>query len=480
MSTEGRVARNTVWLVFQPLLLNAISIFAMAYITRTLGTADYGRFTLVFALAAMFAPLSNMGLRAVTVREIAANKEQTSVSVSKMLGTRGVLACLTAVAMTITVWALGYDTLTMKLAVIASGTLIVQALSSTLQDAFQAHERSSLVAYSQFVGGFILTLLSCLVLYLGFGVLALASVYVVGGAITLFIASRSMRKMVTYRIEFDRKVAIQTIIQAAPFFVPTIIAVVSSRFGTLLLSKFANETAVGLFGAAYALTDRLGVISDGVGTAIYPALSALYPKSKEDAAKLFRTFFEYVVILALPMAVGVTLLARPIITLVCGDEFMAAAPVLTVLVWGVAANFATAMLFWALEAIRLERPRARVSVISAVVCLVCNAIFIPLWAEVGTAFASLVATAVNFVLARKLIADNLASELMTYGRLARVSAACIAMGAVVYFIRDLPVILPILAGAVVYGLALLAFGAVSYDELSKTVRQFAQRKRSAS
>jgi O-antigen/teichoic acid export membrane protein len=478
MSAEGRVARNTGWLVIQPLVLNAASVFAMGYITRTLGTDAYGRFTLAFVLVAMFSPFSNMGLRSITVRDIAQDKDATTAHLAKMLTTRTALSLAAVGVMCLATWLLGYDSLTATLVLIAAGTLVLQAIASTFHDVFQAHERMSLVAYSQFVGGTALTLLSCLVLFAGFGVIALTVTYVIGGAITLVVAIALMRGVAPIRLQFDFKYASQKLMQAAPFFIPNIIAVVGGKIGAVLLSKFATETSVGFFGAASSLTDRLAVIPDGVCTAIYPTLTVLYATSKLDAANLFKRFYGYLLILALPIGVGTSLLAGPIISLICGSAFEGAGPVLIVSVWGLAASFVTSIQFWALGAMHLERVGARIAILSTVVCVVCNVIFIPLWAEVGTALASLVSTVVSFVLVRKTVTDALATELMGFGRLSRVLASCVLMAAAVYPLRAMPVILPIGVGAAVYGLALILFGVISRDEVNTALNRVLRKRAS--
>jgi peptidoglycan biosynthesis protein MviN/MurJ (putative lipid II flippase) len=124
----------------------------------------------------------------------------------------------------------------------------------------------------------------------------------------------------------------------------------------------------------------------------------------------------------------------------------------------------------------LERIGARVAILSTVVCVVCNVIFIPLWAEVGTALASLVSTVVSFVLVRKTVTDALATELMGFRRLSRVLASCLLMAAAVYPLRTMPVILPIGVGAIVYGLALILFGVISRDEVNTAINRVLRRR----
>ena len=163
-------------------------------------------------------------------------------------------------------------------------------------------------------------------------------------------------------------------------------------------------------------------------------------------------------------------------TLVCGSAFEGAGPVLVVSVWGLAASFVTSIQFWALGAMHLERIGARVAILSTVVCVVCNVIFIPLWAEVGTALASLVSTLFSFFIVRRTITRELSSELMELRRLLRVVLACLLMAGAVYLLRHTPVLLPIVAGAVVYGFSLIVFGGISREELDVALNKILRRR----
>src|SRR4051794_29361338 len=96
-SASVRVAKNSFWLIAQPLLMNAISLLAIAYIARKLGKENYGRFVFAISFIGMFAPLTNLGLRLLTVRHIAtSDRKDLSEYLGKMTVLRFSLALLTA------------------------------------------------------------------------------------------------------------------------------------------------------------------------------------------------------------------------------------------------------------------------------------------------------------------------------------------------------------------------------------------------
>src|SRR5215218_2972047 len=95
-------------LSLQPLVLNAISVPAMAYIIRGLGATAYGQWMVATALTSAMAILTSVGLRGAFVRQIAAAPENAQITLSHQLGLRLLLAACAAVTSTILAVALGY------------------------------------------------------------------------------------------------------------------------------------------------------------------------------------------------------------------------------------------------------------------------------------------------------------------------------------------------------------------------------------
>src|SRR5262245_26275494 len=99
MRMARRVGANSIWLIVQPLFMNAVSLVAMGYITRHLGKAGYGLFNYGVAYVAAFAPLANLGLRTVGVRAMAERPgEARRLFASLLLVRLGLAALVTLLA----------------------------------------------------------------------------------------------------------------------------------------------------------------------------------------------------------------------------------------------------------------------------------------------------------------------------------------------------------------------------------------------
>jgi len=108
MRDDKIVVKNSILLIVSPLILNFISIFVNGLIARKLGKADFGQFVFALTFVTMFGSITNLGLRAITIREIAEDVQHISTFVGKMLVLRCLLAFAAMVLLVVTVNVMGY------------------------------------------------------------------------------------------------------------------------------------------------------------------------------------------------------------------------------------------------------------------------------------------------------------------------------------------------------------------------------------
>jgi O-antigen/teichoic acid export membrane protein len=462
-----RVVKNSIWLIAQPLLMNAISLFAVAYIARVLGKENYGRFIYAISFTQMFMPLTNLGLRLLTVRDIATQRDG---DVSDYIGRMSVLRFTLAVFGTCL--AIGVVSVvqqspeTRNVVYLASLIIVLNAVTTTVTDVFQAFETMRLVAQVQFVSGLLLTVLSVAVLFLGGGLLGVMSSYVVGNAVGTVLALYYLYTRFTVpKMSVDLRFWKQSLIKGAPFFIPTMISYAGSRLGVVILEGKVDEKAVGTYGAANTLLEKIQVIPDGVCSALFPTLAATFMTSREEAAALYRRFFGYFFILGLPIAVGTGVLAEPIVLLIYGDRYQGSPLVLAILVWGLFATFFSLLLGWTLGAIHQEKRASYPPIVATALHLVAAVILIPRYQEVGLAVANVVLSVTTVVLFWVIIRAHLTARSIEFRIVWRVILANLVMGAATYAVRGWPVLVSIAVGAVTYAVMVLALRILSPKEL---------------
>jgi O-antigen/teichoic acid export membrane protein len=109
--------------------------------------------------------------------------------------------------------------------------------------------------------------------------------------------------------------------------------------GVIVLSKLADEMTVGIYNAALRPCSLLSLVAIAYANALFPLMSRLGASSRDRLLAVYQFTFKTLMLIALPMAVGVMLLARPLVSLAYGNDYLASIQALQILVWIVPAMF---------------------------------------------------------------------------------------------------------------------------------------------
>jgi len=158
-----------------------------------------------------------------------------------------------------------------------------------------------------------------------------------------------------------------------------------------------NNEAVGYYSAAYNLMSSLNFVPSAFVASLFPLMAILYKGSDKSLDKVFRIGIKYMYMLALPMAVGVTLLGKEIITLIYGPKFLPSVMALDVLIWAEFFIFIDVLLGQMLFSINRERITMINAGIGAAINIGMNLVLIPRMGIVGAALATLSTEAFFFI-----------------------------------------------------------------------------------
>ena len=289
-TTPDRGLKRTLFgaacLSIQPLLLNALSIPAMALIIRRLGPANYGQWVTATSLITAVGFLTSLGLRGRFVRSVAQDPASAPQALAEQLGTRLVLALLAMSVVIFACLALKYSPIVLQCTVIASIGMILTTGWSTLVDLMQALERFSTIASVNLVSGLLLTAASVLVIIAGGGPVALSLAYLIGpltSLVLLLVILHSQRFPVSLSIHARR--AGRLIWASRHFTAQQFFGAAEGNAVALMLPRLIGPAGFGIFAAGALLSDRLTMIPDNIGTAIYPMISKLARKNPRCAAR---------------------------------------------------------------------------------------------------------------------------------------------------------------------------------------------------
>lgn len=236
------------------------------------------------------------------------------------------------------------------------------------------------------------------------------------------------------------------------------------QIATVMLGVLAGDAAVGLYRAAYNLVFALSAFSAAVALSLFASVAHSYQSDRDKAIRISSQAIAFSLVLALPAAVGGTILAPQIIGLLYPKEFAPAAATLQILLWWLPFSFLTNLLGHMLGAINRQKLVLIVSVINAAVNVALNILLIPGFADRGAATATVATEFVGFIILTVLVLRALGHvyELSRIFRIVLSSASLLPL----LFLRDfLPVLANIAVGAALYSATLFTFKIVGRNEV---------------
>lgn len=214
--------------------------------------------------------------------------------------------------------------------------------------------------------------------------------------------------------------------------------VLDRRIDIVLIGFFLTPAAVGFYTLAKQIAEFVVAPAGSVGFALSPAYGEEKANDRlERAARIYESSLQFVVLLYVPAAVGLLLVAEPAVTLVFGTDYAGAVPVVQVLCLYLFFQAVTNVTTQALDYLGRARHRAIAKGITSVLNVVLTILFIPVWGIVGAA----VATVLTFGLYTLANVYVMHVELpLSYGRLGRIASGAIGisavMGATVLVVAD--------------------------------------------
>ena len=158
---------------------------------------------------------------------------------------------------------------------------------------------------------------------------------------------------------------------------------------TLMLGVVSGPEQVGLYAAAYRLMSQILIVYYLAVLPLYPPLARIAPELRGGALRP-RILLSLVGIGAC-ISIALSLLRRPLLQLVFGHSFLAAATLLMVLAWAVPLDFLTSYLNNAYIAWGMERKLLNCILLGAGTNIVLNLLLLPKYGATAAAANTIVA-----------------------------------------------------------------------------------------
>ncbi|MEE9905277.1 MAG: flippase [Chlorobium sp.] len=388
---------NTSWLLSDKIISLGITFAVTVIVTRYLGPEQFGMLSYAISLTALFASASHMGLGGLVVREIVKNREERPL----ILGTSFALKMSGSVLgyallMIYAYKSEGWLTENFYLILFVSTSMLVLPLTGIISFWFESQVQGKYSSIAQLSGIISGSILKVLFVVLGAGLTYFAFAHVLQSvmvSIFLLVLFQKKSGFSIVKWKFSLSKAKELLSSGWVIFLGSIFAVIYLKIDQVMLRWLVDDKAVGVYSVAATMSEVWYFIPTAIVASLYPRLIEL---SKNDSwlyRKRLQQIFDILFFVALIVAIAVNIFAPYIISLFFGDAYHDAAGILIIHIWAALFVFMRAALSkWILVEDLLVFSMITQG-FGALVNVILNFYFIPLYGGQGAAIATLISYA---------------------------------------------------------------------------------------
>ncbi|MHB0877734.1 MAG: flippase, partial [Anaerolineae bacterium] len=482
--TVHRVAKNSITPMALSLLNKLIDMALAMLVLRILAPAGAGRYQFAVTFIGYFEILIRFGLGTLVTREVARDPESGRRYLGNTLALRGLfwVASLPVMGLVLLGYVL-WSGLSGEV-VVAVAFFAVSVFLSNIADAisavFCAHERMEQPAFVSTTTTLVRVALSAAVLLLGSGFVGLAAVSVVSNLFTVIVLGAMLSKSYFRpRVLLDRRFARDMVSQSFPFMINHLLATIFFQVDVLLLQPMRGDVEVGYYSAAYRFIRGLDIIPSYFTMALFPVMSRYALSARDSLQRAYHLSLRLLFALSLPIAVGTTFVARELILILAGREFLGGSQIaLQILIWYMPLGFVNSVTQYVLIALDEQRYLTRAFVIGVSFNVIANVITIPTYGYQAAAAVTVLSELALLIPFMARVYRHL-EPVPWLDVIWRPAVAAVAMAGVFVAGRagGLPVLAVVPIAALAYALVLLAIGFTRSPDVDVVVGLFRGRLR---
>jgi O-antigen/teichoic acid export membrane protein len=387
---RNRNVVNAGWIIGCKIVQSLLGLIISMLTARYFGPSGFGLINYAASIVAFLIPIANLGLNHILVQEIIYSPE----SEGKILGSSLTMSLLSSLlciggVISFSIITNPQDTECIIVCALYSILLIAHALEH-FQCWFQAKLISKYTAVISVIAYIFISVYKFILL------LTNQSIYwfAVANAIDHIIIGISLlmvyKKKNGHKLEFSLSWAKKLFGKSRHFIVASMMVTIFSQTDKIMLRFMIDDAATGIYSAAAFCAGMTSFVFSAITESLRPTIL----EHKKIGSPHFETnmcrLYSLTIYLALAQSIVMTLLARPIILILYGSEYIEAVVALRIIVWHTTfSHIGSVRNVWMLAEDK-QRYLWIVNWSGAMMNIVLNVLFIRLWGVNGAALASVI------------------------------------------------------------------------------------------
>jgi len=464
-NTQQTVARNTVVLLAAQVITRLGGFITAVLLTNYLDVDNFGRYNFLLAYATLFTPFCDLGMDVYIVRELSLFPDKRSVVAGTALSIKSVLTLACVLLISGSFYCFYGSTSLLPFIMIAAAVVCVRNASGTFSGLFRANQQLTLDSMIQIsaklfdLGAVITGLLVHADIFILFQILLVSALLQLGYSFYL-----AHRHSYLKALSINYRYMISILRGGLPFVLTSISVMIYFHIDAVMLSTLVGEHETGIYRSATNLVFSLNAFSAAIVIALFPMIAKIFSTNRPEAVSIASNAMFYSMLFAVPLAVGTTVFADPLIHFLYKNSFAEASSSLRILIWWIPVSFATNIYGHILGAIGLQRKVLLVTFCNAIFNVSANLFFIPKFGAVGASITT-VATEILGLIVLTFIVTKHFGFIYQIGKLTRVVIASLILLPLMILPPRTPIGLVIGLGIMLYLVALFGVRVIGKKDL---------------
>ena len=455
MSEIQTLFKNISWVTTSQVIVNLCAFLWTIAIARYLGVNDYGILSFAISFTVLLGMGTDIGMSTFATREISKDKSITHKFINNVIPFKILLSIALFIVTALILILLGYNKLTIEVALIISLETIFICMIKFIGGVFQAYENQKINSIGEMIAGILLLIFTLIVIMFDLGLIGVAISYALAYLIFLLHMVINMNKSFGIpKFEFDFKFWKDIAIKSIPFGLSIFFYTVYFSIDVVMIQFLSGDFATGIYNSAYKIVSVFAAFYVIYQYVIFPLMSKLYAENANLLKVSFEQSFKYSLLILLPLCIGVYFYSPYIIDLIYSSQYALASPAMQILIWTVVFLFINGVATSLLNSIGKEVSVTKIYLIAAIFNIVLNYLTIPVWSYIGASITTVLSEILILVLMMYCIFKTEYKPDLSLLKTIVKLIVCGVILAVVLYLINVSLWLAIPIGFVVYVLAL--------------------------
>ncbi len=470
MTLANKIAKNSLIQMVGKMVSLVLGLLTIAIMTRYLGQAGYGQYTIVISFLQFFGIIADFGLSLTTTQMISDGQANTGKVIRNILTLRLISSFLFLGLAPLIMLFLPFSNVIKIGVAVTSLSFYFITIMQVLTGIFQKELKMFEVTIAEVIGRLVLIMATAIGAMMGWSITWFFAAITLSNLINLGMVYHFAKKYIEFGLAFDYEIWREIWSRSWPIALSISFNLIYLKTDSIILSFVRPAADVGVYGAAYRVLDILTLLPAVYMGIVLPHLTrAFIDQDKKGIKDLMQSAFDSLMLFAVPVVAGTLLLSSKIMIFVAGPEFEMSGKILLVLILAAAAIFFTSLFGYAVVAINKQRKMMFGYLTAAILTLVGYLIFIPIygyWAAAWlTVFSEILISIWTFIMVYRTI--KFMPRLKFFGQ---AILSSVIMVSILYLVRGWNMLILLLIASVIYFGMMVLLGALKKETFVRMIK----------